>query len=733
MENVPDIWAALPPSELEHLLLQLVSEYAPQFPKPESEQPAHPRVFCSDKGDISIRAKLSGGRGTIFGMPVEERAAGEAIFRSYMAKDGCDRRPVLCNVGTKGTGKSVQQQFNLLSFVQLKETGLAFEVTFYDDQPNVTFNLLQPGGVVDTVSFDRGVALRIIHRALSMHLPRKFALEILKVNAKAVLKALQPTTLSQNAIVTAISAARRLVCTRLPNVTPSTPVLVGVDELVQASTERKPLEELAFPPQLMMSHLISMADKPHNRHIHFSIAAYMCLQMHDVSTYSGRDIALQPLTPIFPAVLNGLSSVAMQQLPIAVRVFANEALHALLPPTQDALKTTAKVSELLRLSSGHPRRTASLLRQLGHFDESFLLAHPLVPTTVWGTAFLAALETWLDEQKMKFLISAMNGEEDYQIGLNVLLEDGNLDHLMVDVGRQFRFPLSRADAKDHATFVQTQAVGLCQFIGGDFSEPLLGHVFIPTPVLRAVREEDISEILSPADALSLLSTALDAFAVPCFALAGRPQSSGKPFERVVEASLLLHALANNIFKIGNICGRNDGLFNTFLLGGEDIKWITDIRAFPVDQAELPKPVWDLASLEMVAGLTHGCVFRPSLVNNPAGDVFMLLRRRRGPRRVLVVVQCKDWYNQHDMVREWRENQGSVRDVRVQSFLAKHHIDVVYMLFSVNPVVLTAGETIGPDECFVDLVRMRSWQPTTAYNAENAHRLRCICRAETLSP
>lgn len=724
MENVPDIWASLPPSRLEDLLLQLVNEYAPQFPKPESEQPAHPRVFCSDKGDISIRAKLN--KGTIFGMPVEERAAGEAIFRSYMAKDfdECGRRPVLCIVGTKGTGKSVQQQFNLLSFVQLNETGLAFEVTFNDDQTNVNFDLLQPGGVVDTVSFDRGVALRIIHRALSMHLPREFALEILKVKAKAVLKALQPEALSQNAIVAAINAARRLVCTLLPNVTPSTPVLVGVDELVRASTECKPLEELAIPPQLMMSHLTSMAD--HNRHMHFSITAYMCLQMHDFSTYSGRDIALQPLTPIFPAV--GLSSVAMQQLPIAVRVFANEALHALLPPTQDALKTAAKVSELLCLSSGHPRRTASLLRHLLHFDESFLLENPLVGTTVWGTAFLAALETWLNEQKMTFLISVMNGEEDYKIGLKYLLEDGKLDRLMVDVGCQFRFPLNRDDAKDHATFVQTQAVGLCQFIGSDFSEPLLGHVFIPTPVLRAVREVDISEVLSPADALSLLSTALDAFAVPCFALAGRPQSSGKPFERVVEASLLLHALANNVFKLGKICGRNDGLFDTFLLGGDDVKWITDIEAFPVDQAELPKPVWDLASLEMVAGLTHGCVFRPSLVNNPAGDVFMLLRRRRGRRRVLVVVQCKDWYKQHDMVREWRGNQGSVRDVRVQSVLDKHHIDVVYMLFSVNPVVLTAGETIGPDECFVDLVRMRSWQPTTAYNAENAHRLRCICRA-----
>ena len=87
---------------------QMLQELISVHPQ-SSHKPAHERIFCSRNGNVAINAKLHGG--TIFGVPVDERKAGDKIFSYFLNIDRqkklTERRPVLCNVGTKGTGKSV--------------------------------------------------------------------------------------------------------------------------------------------------------------------------------------------------------------------------------------------------------------------------------------------------------------------------------------------------------------------------------------------------------------------------------------------------------------------------------------------------------------------------------------------------------------------------------------------------------------------------------------------------
>eukprot|EP00047_Mylnosiga_fluctuans_P008560 m.259211 g.259211 ORF g.259211 m.259211 type:complete len:119 (-) comp22252_c0_seq1:110-466(-) len=104
--------------------------------------------------------------------------------------------------------------------------------------------------------------------------------------------------------------------------------------------------------------------------------------------------------------------------------------------------------------------------------------------------------------------------------------------------------------------------------------------------------------------------------------------------------------------------------------------------------------------------------------------------RRYHEWMLVIVQCRDWCNQGNMLDEWRANQSPLRNPQVLADLLGRGIVPVFMLFTVNPVNFPAGFELREDECIVDLVRMRSWQPTTAYCAENAYRLRYLYRPRT---
>ncbi len=63
-------------------------------------------MFCSNIADKAIAAYQK--KSTIVGVPVDDRKAAQAVFLWYMRSDDTiPRRPIVLNMGTKGTGKSV--------------------------------------------------------------------------------------------------------------------------------------------------------------------------------------------------------------------------------------------------------------------------------------------------------------------------------------------------------------------------------------------------------------------------------------------------------------------------------------------------------------------------------------------------------------------------------------------------------------------------------------------------
>ena len=73
-------------------------------------------VLCSANGRGSIAGLLSSG-GTIKHVPVDSRGFAHDIFKIAMTRpETSGRFHLLCNAGFRGTGKSVQQAFNMLWF-----------------------------------------------------------------------------------------------------------------------------------------------------------------------------------------------------------------------------------------------------------------------------------------------------------------------------------------------------------------------------------------------------------------------------------------------------------------------------------------------------------------------------------------------------------------------------------------------------------------------------------------
>lgn len=190
--------------------------------------------------------------------------------------------------------------------------------------------------------------------------------------------------------------------------------------------------------------------------------------------------------------------------------------------------------------------------------------------------------------------------------------------------------------------------------------------------------------------------------------------------------------------------------------------------------------------------TTGAMFMPMDPSNPCADVFGLFRvaiDAEGPKQfALMVLQCKDWFKEPidrrgaavNVIEEWRKAQrlmcsvekDTVRCVARDSNGAPLRfefpdavVDVHYVLFTNNPlsdlsvnahvgtgthsdenVSRTGGSLrlvaaprsssngqytleLGTKESVLNLISMRLWLPTAAFNAELAHRVRRMFRVD----
>ena len=171
-----------PVRQLESFILQQCGLASPpavdpvKWGKPEKvvikdvDDPAGCRVLCN----VNARRAIDAYQRSlpILLVPLEKRSAAEHVFLSSIPKhmkaggqlsfDYDERRPLLCNSGARGAGKSVLQAFNMLWFVQ-QLGGVPIEITFNDDQAlfGVDFR--------DTAEFQREVAVRLFDRVIAFH------------------------------------------------------------------------------------------------------------------------------------------------------------------------------------------------------------------------------------------------------------------------------------------------------------------------------------------------------------------------------------------------------------------------------------------------------------------------------------------------------------------------------------------------------------------------------------
>eukprot|EP00047_Mylnosiga_fluctuans_P007737 m.255230 g.255230 ORF g.255230 m.255230 type:complete len:716 (+) comp19368_c0_seq1:127-2274(+) len=680
---------------------------------PMSRRPDDGYVLCSASASASILAYQQGT--DIRRVPLERRALARDVFVEWLLSQDRQRRPLLCNVGTRGMGKSVLQAFNMMWF-QKDKHGLAIEVTFNDDQGLGSYGF-GAGACQSETEFSMAVALRILDHVFSSRLSSRDA------GSAAVRRNLQRLCdlLSlKSPIKSAIAAALHFT-----NMPPDTPVLLAVDELCKAG-ERSP-----YGPSTMMRYLTDIAD--HTPLLYLAISAYTCSDVASFQIQSNHPIRLQPLTPLVPAIAGGLSLQQVASLPIALRALADETLRVGLPKTDAAKETLNIIPTLLQESGGHPRRVHALICELAVFE--FQAHAPDEDLADWGGRFVTALQRWLHPPKLKALRDAMSEMETYDRTEVVKVD---WDALTVFVARRFYFPSNKTQADECAVFLNTQQSGLCQF-SPSAAILVRGHAFLPSPVLDAL-------ITCEPSGPRFRALQEVAVSVRNFSRSRPPAQqdplrhvAGRFFERIVEKALVLFALCNDHFTLGQLCGREGtgGIWDDELLGGSTIKHITDVPCLPFDPHRHTGAPIDVSGLETLLQ-APGWIAAPTNSSGVGSDVFCCFQRADRQGFVLLAINAKDHFVAHPkLVSTWHYGNRFFRDATVDhncdhhlangcpALLHRYNMIPVFMLFSANPI--PAPPDLDPNECITDLVGMRDWQPSTAYAAECAHRLRQICR------
>ena len=690
--------------------------------------PAQAGVLCSTNANMSIQGYME--HSTIQSVPVNKCAAAKAVFENHFkfSRQLYERVPLLCNVGYRGTGKSVLQALNMKWYVDKFPGSLAIEVTFNDDQ---CFNTIR----TNEWNFEAAVALRIVHRVLVSQLGKGLGWDAFtELPEKMLLR-------DKLSILDAVVAARHFA-----NVPDSAPVLLAVDELGK-------IKKWGGNPATCIMYILALIADQH-RDIHFAITVNDYV---DLAKISNRPHDLQPLPPLLS---DGLTMQQVQSLPAMLRALADENIRTDLPDSDKANQFYVKITKLIQLAGGHPRRLRNLFEAMERFDK-VAPPHPgpisrREARKVWGVDFTSALHEWLITENIE-----PSMEEVHSFDLTDL-EGLDINKLAWNVGHVFRFPTNLYMAMETQTFLEATERGLAEFVSFDVKRPLEGHAFLPFPVLQLIAgkypeqqvPKDMTRPPLPTKdacsyALARVARAVNAFSVPDVI----PESHdvGRPLEVLAESAMLLFLLCNDEFTLRQVCSHtgsagHGNIFDTLLIAGMQTQFV-DINHFPLDfkASNLDLESWDTtdAAEFLKTNKTIAQLVVPKSHDNMAADVLCLLPRQDGAGSVLLVIQCKNRrlasLKPQEMVEDWRKGHKYFMEEEislskdslpvgnpVHALLPRPNIMPVFMLFSTNPVDMSAV-TLATNECIVDLVGMRRWQPSTAYAAETALLLRQLCR------
>ena len=686
-------------------------------------------IFCSEHGRISIAAfdNACASRGEaahIHGVPIDNREAARVVFHRHFdlvdqqatlpVGGRAPRFPLLCCFGIRGSGKTTLQALNMQQFMARYPDCLAVESTFNDDQSDLCdARFLQELGIVGRAGIRLLVAVRILHRLVASVLRLTAGEAGIEFTDRfsLVLAALRP--LGGHALDAALHVVRHFAGKE-----PTAWVLLIVDEIAQAATK------LGVPPAEILSELTSFCDEFPN--VYLSTTVYDCVDLKAFTTGSSRPLSLQSLGPILI-----FSEQQIRSLPRALQELSDQQICKLFMAThkKKAKRFLFNFAKVLLLAGGHPRRWQYLLQY-------FAIVCPKREAT---------LEMFMDAVLLRDLFvteaeAAMNMAVDYSNLSSVKdLRKLDLNALAGNVSAPFKFPTDATSALQCQGFLLGTQQGLCSFVSKQAGDFLEGHAFLPLPVLQNLAKLLDEDHLPRATALLQLSDAICKYSLT-------PKStSGQPFEVLTEMALLLHFRCNKNFELSTLCHNNPAateLLSATVKAGVTTQHITNVPFFPVDpKPEDGEPVRLTAEAKAFFEEQTDCakVCRLTTPNNAGVDIMCLLPlSNSNGKRILLLVECKDRPVIHqDVVKHWKFNRSyfcnSFIDINAQqvrnpvpAYLERHNITPVFLLFSSNPIhefVLRRRVRLDCNMVVTDFVQMRQWQPTTAFAADCAHRIR----------
>ncbi len=649
---------------------------------------------------------------TVLKVPIDLRVYCRDFLLKSLCKNTDPRRPLLCNAGFSGCGKSVMQALNMWWFTQEivaadeNATAIAVEVTFNDDQSS-----LHPSTANEILQFKQAIAVRVLHRVVSFitnitHANSKFEDVDFAKSVKALESPLEYSLKILKKMVGAPDDVKVLLC---------------VDELMKVATE-------TFVPAAALKALTSVLDADEQQQLFLSVTAYGCVDLSRFLTGSNRALQLQPLPPIGL----GMSPSDVCLLPPLLQYFADEEQRKLLPFDRKDSKDSkyystlySRVSKLWLSTGGHPRCVNVFYEEMGKFKYEFD-----------RNTFGKNLETFLDENEknIRSKLSQLGFPRNFNgFNINNPVELGNrLESLARDTAVAFEFPSNPETAKYHNMLLKGTLIGHCLYlpdpVGGE------GHAFISLPVL-----ELWGSVKSPL--LGPCGTALGALGVALVkhSNVAAPGEEGKSLEGVMKAALLLYTRCNPLFTLFSMCDKRCGdeaKMSVRLCGGDDVEMWENVTSFPVNDRKKRSVATALQPLlrKLREKPSHsGAVFQPTYDFNEGGDVFGLFKcADHVDSYVLLCIECKDWFfdmaGKDTIEDRWLKSKIEfpdevvdvvLKDDQGKSVAAK--VTCLNFLFASNE----PGDNVkcGARDGVVSVQSMRNWLPTAAYACENAHQQR----------
>ena len=501
-------------------------------------------ALTNAEGKKAIDALKAPNDNTILTVPVDSREYCQKVFKNIFRIQ--DRRSLLCTAAFPGSGKTVLLGFNAQWFVE-ETKGISVMVTFNSDQAN----MLKGCDVASKRDFEEAIAARILRRVIGhFKLPR----DNIFMDAEVIdIMAGDMVNHSTVPLKDALNVLRW--CLGAPD---STPVLLCVDELAKCIT----VKSNSFTDEKALGVLTSRLDV--DSLFYLSVSALNTEAIVNLSTGSNRALLLQTLEPLWFS--HGFNPSQYHLLPVALQPFYDESIRVLMPFYDEAsLALYDRLTDLLVLAAGHPRRMQNLLVDLAQFQLNSTTIGKMKKSKDGKECadFVKELIHWFSFTDIKSLMELnatfpsnftmlvpselrknLKGNE-----LRIQIIDA-IEEFALHTAQPFVMPREREAVAEVQTILNGLARGYCQFVQTvNGAAKLL--VLIPWPVLSMYEKSKLYPELRPrGQALFLLR---DAILGMHEHKRRNDTRHGKDLENVAAMSILLFARCNERFTLSQLC------------------------------------------------------------------------------------------------------------------------------------------------------------------------------------